>query len=128
MAGQVLHVISPMVRIFPRMPTDEFTRLRDSIRTQGLLDEITVWRGTVIDGHHHLLACLQAGVDPRFQRLQDGADPMAFALAKNLRRRHLNQTARAAAVLLRCLSSGRAATPPPAGRGTRRDRQPPLRG
>ena len=100
MAGQVLHVISPMVKIFPPMPADEFTRLRDSIRTQGLLDEITVWRGTVIDGHHRLLACLQAGADPRFKCLEDGADPLEFVLAKNLRRRHLNQAARAAAAFL----------------------------
>ena len=128
MQAQVLYVVSFLARIFPSMSLDEFTKLRDSIRTQGLLEEITVWRGTVIDGYHRLLACLQAGVEPRFQRLEDGSDPLAFALAKNLRRRHLNQTARAAAVLLRCLSSGRAATPPSAGRGTRRDRQPPLSG
>ena len=82
------------------MSLDEFTKLRDSIRTQGLLEEITLWRGTVIDGYHRLLACLQAGVDPRFQRLEDGSDPLAFALAKNLRRRHLNQTARTASAFL----------------------------
>ena len=100
MQAQVLYVVSFLARIFPSMSLDEFTKLRDSIRTQGLLEEITVWRGTVIDGYHRLLACLQAGVEPRFQRLEDGSDPLAFALAKNLRRRHLNQTARTASAFL----------------------------
>ena len=97
MEKQVVYLVSSLAKIFAPMLENEFTRLKDSIQHQGLLDEITLWRGMVIDGYHRLRACLEAGVEPRFHEVHDDADPLEYIVAKQVNRRQMNQTARAAA-------------------------------
>ena len=66
-----------------------------SIREQGLLDPIAVWRGEVIDGRHRQRACLAVAWFPLYIHLDPEADPVEYILAKNLARRHLDATQRA---------------------------------
>ena len=72
MDKQAVFLVSSLSKIFPPMTEDEYARLEESIRESGLLEEITLWRGTVIDGFHRLRACLRLGVEPRFFFLPDG--------------------------------------------------------
>ena len=97
MKRHALHVVSPLTRLFPPLPPGEYDGLKESITRWGLLDEITLWRGMIIDGFHRLWACLKLRVEPRFHWLGDSADTFEFAVARNVHRRHLNATARAAA-------------------------------
>ena len=89
MDQQVVFLVSPLAGIFPPMTEDEYSWLEESIRETGLLEAITLWRGTVIDGFHRLRACLRLGVEPRFSSLPDDADPLAYVIGKNDSRRTL---------------------------------------
>ncbi len=89
------YIFSYLVRLFPAVPHDEFAEFVDNVRENGLIDAIVVWRGAIVDGWHRYLACLAAGVAPRFTHLPDNADPLVFVVAKNLLRRHLTTSQRA---------------------------------
>ena len=87
--------ISDLAIIFPEMPPEDYARLVASIRDQGLLHPITVWRGEVIDGRHRLAACAEAGVEPEYEFLDEADDPLQHILGRNLLRRHLDESQRA---------------------------------
>ena len=89
---QMEYPISDLARIFPDVPPEDFARLVASIREDGLMDPITVWHGQVIDGRHRYAACAEAGVERRFEYLDDDADPLRHILAKNDLRRHLDES------------------------------------
>ncbi len=92
---QMEYPISDLARIFPDMPPEDFARLVASIREDGLMDPITVWQGQVIDGRHRYAACSEAGVERRFEYLDDDTDPLRHILARNDLRRHLDESRRA---------------------------------
>ena len=72
--------IGPLAMLFPDMTEAGFKGLVTSIQDRGLLEEITVWRGQIIDGRHRYAACIRAGVKPRFEHLPDDADPVQYVL------------------------------------------------
>ena len=114
MSQQPVFVISPLAGIFPPMTEDEYARLEESIRETGLMEEITLWRGTVIDGFHRLRACLRLGIEPRFSSLPDDADPLAHVIGKNDSRRALAPWQRPVAAF-RASESSRVGRPRSAG-------------
>ena len=67
--------ISYLAYLFPALTEAQFEGLVTSIRERGLLEEIAVWRGEIIDGRHRYLACIRAGVEPRFKHLADDVRP-----------------------------------------------------
>src|SRR2546428_14034708 len=79
--------IHPYAAIFPVIT---------AIASQGLLEEIILHEGKVLDGWHRYLACRVKQVPPR---LRDYAGecgcPLHFVLAKNIDRRHLTPGQRA---------------------------------
>ena len=87
--------ISYLAHLFPDMTDAQFERLVKSIQANGLRVPITVWRGEIIDGRHRYAACLRAGVEPRFEYLDDDEDPVQFVLDKNGEVRVLDTSARA---------------------------------
>lgn len=88
----------PLSALFPAMPEAEFGLLVDDIRQRGLLEPIIVFDGQVLDGWHRYRACEIASRNPVTQMF-DGGDPVGFVLARNLHRRHLTASQRAAAVV-----------------------------
>ncbi len=44
--------ISTLASIFSPMLDEDFNKLVDSIKENGLLEPVTVWRGEIIDGKH----------------------------------------------------------------------------
>ena len=89
MDQKALFLVSSLAGIFPPMTEGEYARLEESIREGGLLEEITLWRGAVIDGVHRLRACLRLGIEPRFSSLSDDADPLTHVIGKNGSRRSM---------------------------------------
>jgi N6-adenosine-specific RNA methylase IME4 len=92
----------PLANLFPLIEGAEFDELVEDIKREGLLDQIVVYDGLVLDGRNRYRALLR--LDPGF-RIDDlyaddftayeGDDPLAFVLSKNLARRHLNESQRA---------------------------------
>jgi 16S rRNA G966 N2-methylase RsmD len=80
--------------IFPMMSSEDLDRLADDIRTHGLRERITLLDDKILDGRNRYVACLRAGVEPRFGNFQ-GDDPLAFVVSENVHRRHLNESQRA---------------------------------
>ena len=95
MDAQHAYPIHPLVRLFPPLTPAQYDALVASIAALGLMDPITVWRGQIIDGLHRLRACAEAGVEPRYQFLDDDADPVQYVLDRHLARRHLDESGRA---------------------------------
>lgn len=88
----------PLSAAFPAMSGEEFNALVADIREHGQRDPIIVLDGQVLDGWHRHQACHKAGASPLIEQY-DGNDPRAFVLSRNLHRRNLTASQRAAAVV-----------------------------
>lgn len=89
--------IHPDALLLPQMTAEEFAQLVNDIRAHGLreaikLDHSGEW---LVDGRHRDLACPEAGVEPRYERLSEGTDILAYIMSANLHRRHLTVEQRA---------------------------------
>lgn len=89
----------PLSAAFPSMNMDDLDFLSRDITANGLYHSITLFDDMVLDGWHRYQACQKAGVEPRFQKLPEGADPVAFVKSHNLHRRILSPSQRAASVV-----------------------------
>lgn len=69
------------------MDSKRFGELKSSIEQHGLLHEIVLCDGKILDGRNRYKAALEAGIDPRFKTI-DG-DPFAYAWMANGERRDL---------------------------------------
>lgn len=88
----------PLSAAFPSMSETDIEALAEDIRKHGQRDPGVMFEGMVLDGWHRFLACDRAGV--AFESVEfEGTDPIAFVLAKNLHRRHLTASQRAAAIV-----------------------------
>lgn len=81
------HTICDLV---PGMTAQQYTVLRDDIRERGLLNEIVLYEGAILDGKHRHRACLELGIKPRF-RTYEGTDPAGFVFSVNIAHRHLEK-------------------------------------
>lgn len=85
----------PVANIFPLMKGEAFDAFCSDIAANGLHEDIWRHDGKIIDGRNRYLACLEAGISPRFREWDGKGDLVAFVLSLNLHRRHLNESQRA---------------------------------
>jgi len=83
--------------IFPLLGPVQHQELTADIKLRGLLVPIVTYHGEIIDGRNRYLACGEAGVEPRFEELPEGVDPLSFVVSANYTRRHLSESQRALA-------------------------------
>ena len=81
--------------MFPLAEGEEFARLVDSIRNDGLIDEIVLSHDqtTIIDGRNRYRACYEAMVDPVYIALGSHygeRDVVEYIISKNLLRRQID--------------------------------------
>jgi hypothetical protein len=85
--------VHPVCDLFPLMDKAALAGLAADIRANGLLHPIAVHEGQLVDGRNRLLACREAGVEPRFaewSQIYQGPMPLArWIWSVNGERRHL---------------------------------------
>lgn len=101
--------IHPAAEAFEMLPSDELDELAEDIKENGLQYPIIIKplvlngddepRTYLIDGRNRREACRRAGVMPKVQEL-NGADPEAFVVSSNVKRRHLTLGQRAMGVAI----------------------------
>ena len=94
----------PMAEIFQLLNNEGLKALADDIAEHGLLDEIILLDGKILDGRCRYLACERVGVSPKFHDYV-GDDPLGFVISRNVHRRHLT-------TIQRTFAAARAATLP----------------
>jgi N6-adenosine-specific RNA methylase IME4/ParB-like chromosome segregation protein Spo0J len=85
--------------IFPLMEGQAFDELADDIKAHGPAEKIVLHDGQILDGRNRYRALMRNGLtDEEILRCHTepfvGADPLAFVISKNLKRRHLNESQR----------------------------------
>lgn len=90
-------LVHPAAELFPMLAGDELARLASDIAQNGLLEPLVVYDGQLLDGRNRRRACEMASVEPRYVEWHgEGGSPVAFIAARNLHRRHLSESQRAA--------------------------------
>lgn len=80
------------------MPDHEIAALAEDIKKNGQREAGILLDGMVLDGWHRYIGCQMAG--RKFAHIPfPGGDPIAFVLSRNLHRRHLTESQRAAAIV-----------------------------
>jgi hypothetical protein len=88
----------PLSAAFPAMSGLDLQNLAEDLKANGQREPGVIYEGMVLDGWHRYLGCTQAGI--LFKAVEfDGADPVAFVLSRNLHRRHLTASQRAASIV-----------------------------
>jgi len=89
--------LHPLCTLFPRLSGNEFESLCADIRENGLRSPIVMHDGMILDGGNRYRACIEAGVDPVFEKF-NGGNLVSFVLSVNLHRRHMTPGQQAAIV------------------------------
>ena len=93
-----MYEFHPLADIFPMLEDHDLKALAEDIKAKGLTEPITLYEGKVLDGRNRYRACDLAEVELRPDQFTqyEGDDALGFVVSKNLRRRHLNESQRAA--------------------------------
>ena len=89
-----IYKIHELAKKLPEMGAEEFATLKESIKTNGLLQDIILYEGKVLDGRHRYKACQELAIEPKYDTYK-GDSPVAFVIAQNVSRRHLTPSQRA---------------------------------
>ncbi|MEO5336891.1 MAG: MT-A70 family methyltransferase [Magnetospirillum sp. WYHS-4] len=90
--------LHPVCAAFPLLRGADFDLMVASVRQVGLREPILTWRGQVVDGQNRQAACLAAGVEPAYREYEGAEEDMIReVLARNVARRHMDESARAMA-------------------------------
>src|SRR5262249_21136426 len=73
--------------LFPLLEGKEFDEVVADISTETLKETIKLLGGKILDGRNRYRACKIAGVEPRFEDLPTGTNPLRYVVSVNLPRR-----------------------------------------
>jgi hypothetical protein len=89
----------PACLLFPQLGDAELQELAANIKAKGLLHDIVLYEGQILDGRNRYIACPMAGVEPRFTEWKGKGSPVEWVISENLVRRHLTSSQRAVVAL-----------------------------
>ena len=87
-----LKIDDEFARLIPPLTKDERERLEESIKSEGCTDPLTVWNGTIIDGHNRYSICTALRIPFAYEEKEDLADrteAKAWIIERQLARRNL---------------------------------------
>lgn len=99
----------PAAQIFPMMSGDELYGLAEDIKTNGLKDPIILLDGKILDGRNRYAACVKIGIEPTVETYKGRERPIDYVVSRNLHRRSLTPSQRAAVVAKVIIETGRRA-------------------
>ena len=88
--------IDQLSTAFPAMDEDDYAHLRDSIKRYGVREPVVTFEGKIIDGRHRWRACEELGIPCPTVEWDGEGSLVEFVIDRNLRRRHLTPSQRAA--------------------------------
>jgi hypothetical protein len=80
--------------LVPFIQGAEFDALVADVAVNGLLEPIVMYEEQILDGRNRYRACLECGVEPRFDEYT-GNDPFGHVISLNFHRRHLTASQKA---------------------------------
>jgi hypothetical protein len=88
--------VHPAATLFPMMDKVSFLALKEDIKTHGIKEFGTLYRGQLLDGRNRYKACQELGIEMDFCEIEEEEDfdPIAYVLSHNLHRRHLDESQR----------------------------------
>ena len=94
--------VHPAAAVFPMLDADELAELADDILTNGLISPLMLDAAgeMLVDGRNRREACRIAGIEPVYERLPDGVEPVDYITSVNLARRHMSAGQRAMALAM----------------------------
>lgn len=102
----------PAAELFPMMPPDQYEAFKEDIRKNGFQQDIVLYKGQILDGRNRYKAAVELDMldDLPIAEMDDDTDidPYQWVISRNLHRRHLNESQRAAiATKLATLGKGK---------------------
>ena len=102
----------PAAELFPMMPPDQYEAFKEDIRKNGFQQDVVLYKGQILDGRNRYKAAIDLGMldDLPIAEMDDDTDidPYQWVISRNLHRRHLNESQRAAiATKLATLGKGK---------------------
>ena len=89
----------PISACWPDMDRQDFVKLKNDIKENGVLEPIVFYEEKVLDGWHRYKAAMETGAT--FAEIDyEGDDPAGFVISQNARRRHMTKSDVARCVLL----------------------------
>ena len=85
----------PIASTFPLPSDEEIEEILADIEKNGLIEPAVVYEGKILDGRGRAIVCKMLK-RPLLTKEYDGSDPLEFVTSKNLKRRHLTTSQRAA--------------------------------
>ncbi|NPT36232.1 hypothetical protein [Paraburkholderia xenovorans] len=92
----------PLSAAFPSFSEDDLAALVEDIRQFGQRESGLVFEGMVLDGWNRYQACVRLGIEFNYIEFEEeypGIDPEDYVVSKNLHRRHMTDSQRAASVI-----------------------------
>lgn len=92
------YTVHPVANMFPMIDGENLKALAEDIKTHGQQEPIWMYQGQLLDGRNRVVACALAGRRPIEQQWtpKAGESPATFVMSRNLHRRHLTASQRAA--------------------------------
>jgi ParB-like chromosome segregation protein Spo0J len=91
----MIYAAHSIANLFPMMLDEEFEALKADIKKHGLRDPITIYENKILDGRNRYKACLELKIEPDVV-VVERENPWDFVKSKNISRRHLSESQRAA--------------------------------
>lgn len=90
----------PAAELFPMMPPDQYEAFKEDVRKNGFQQDIVLYKGQILDGRNRYKAAIDLDMlnDLPIAEMDDDTDidPYQWVISRNLHRRHLTDSQRAA--------------------------------